>query len=80
MGDAVDALDQCDKDLTLSAADRAELSAASGRIQTNSAKLKDAADSLNTAVNDLKGYLDGSKHMGYRRSAPSPLRRPCRAL
>ena len=27
-----------DKDLTLSAADRAELSAASGRIQTNSAK------------------------------------------
>ena len=61
MGDAVDALHQCDKDLTLSAADRAELSAASGRIQTNSAKLKAAADSLNTAVNDLKEYLDGSK-------------------
>lgn len=61
MGDAVDALRQCDKDLTLSAADRAELSAASGRIQTNSAKLKAAADSLNTAVNDLKEYLDGSK-------------------
>ena len=61
MGDAVDALEQCNKDLTLSAADRAELSAASGRIQTNSAKLKAAADSLNTAVNDLKEYLDGSK-------------------
>lgn len=61
MGDAVDALRQCDKDLTLSAADRAELSAASGRIQTNSAKLKAAADSLNTAVNALKEYLDGSK-------------------
>ena len=61
MGDAVDALRQCDKDLTLNAADRAELSAASGRIQTNSAKLKAAADSLNTAVNDLKEYLDGSK-------------------
>lgn len=60
-GDAVDALRQCDKDLTLNAADRAELSAASGRIQTNSAKLKAAADSLNTAVNDLKEYLDGSK-------------------
>ena len=60
-GDAIDALHQCDKDLTLSAADRAELSAASGRIQTNSAKLKAAADSLNTAVNDLKEYLDGSK-------------------
>ena len=49
------------KDLTLNAADRAELSAASGRIQTNSAKLKAAANSLNTAVNDLKEYLDGSK-------------------
>lgn len=61
MGDAIDALHQCDKDLTLSAADRAELSAASGRIQTNSAKLKAAADSLNTAVNALKEYLDGSK-------------------
>ncbi len=61
MGDAVDALEQCNKDLTLSAADRAELSAASGRIQTNSAKLKAAADRLNTAVNDLKEYLDGSK-------------------
>ena len=61
MGDAVDALEQCNKDLTLSAADRAELSAASGRIQTNSAKLKAAADSLNTAVNALKEYLDGSK-------------------
>ena len=61
MGDAVDALRQCDKDLTLNAADRAELSAASGRIQTNSAKLKAAADSLNTAVNDLNEYLDGSK-------------------
>ena len=61
MGDAVDALEQCNKDLTLSAADRAELSAASGRIQTNSAKLKDAADRLNTAVNALKGYLNGSK-------------------
>lgn len=60
-GDAIDALHQCDKDLTLSAADRAELSAASGRIQTNSAKLKAAADSLNTAVNALKEYLDGSK-------------------
>lgn len=59
-GDAVDALEQCNKDLTLSAADRAELSAASGRIQTNSAKLKAAADSLNTAVNDLKEYLDGT--------------------
>lgn len=61
MGDAIDALRQCDKDLTLSAADRAELSAASGRIQTNSAKLKAAADRLNTAVNDLKEYLNGSK-------------------
>ena len=60
-GDAIDALRQCDKDLTLNAADRAELSAASGRIQTNSAKLKAAANSLNTAVNDLKEYLDGSK-------------------
>ena len=60
-GDAIDALRQCDKDLTLNAADRAELSAASGRIQTNSAKLKAAADSLNTAVNDLNEYLDGSK-------------------
>ena len=60
-GDAIDALRQCDKDLTLNAGDRAELSAASGRIQTNSAKLKAAADSLNTAVNALKEYLDGSK-------------------
>lgn len=60
-GDAIDALHQCDKDLTLNAADRAELSAASGRIQTNSAKLKAAANSLNTAVNALKEYLDGGK-------------------
>ena len=60
-GDAIDALRQCDKDLTLNAADRAELSAASGRIQTNSAKLKAAANSLNTAVNALKEYLDGGK-------------------
>ena len=61
MGDAVDALRQCDKDLTMSAADRAAISAAGDRIQSNSTKLKAAADSLNTAVNDLKEYLDGSK-------------------
>ena len=60
MGDAVDALRQCDKDLTLSAADRAELSAASGRIQTNSAKLKAAADSLSAVVGELQKYLDGT--------------------
>ena len=60
MGDAVDALRQCDKDLTLSAADRAELSAASGRMQTNSAKLKAAADSLSAVVGELQKYLDGT--------------------
>lgn len=59
--DVISALEQCSRDLEMSAADRAELSAASGRIQTNSAKLKAAADSLNTAVNALKEYLDGSK-------------------
>lgn len=60
MGDAVDALEQCDKDLTLNAADRAELSAASGRIQTNSAKLKNASDSLSAVVGELQKYLDGT--------------------
>ena len=60
MGDAIDALEQCNKDLTLSAADRAELSAASGRIQTNSAKLKAAADSLSAVVGELQKYLDGT--------------------
>ena len=60
MGDAIDALRQCDKDLTLNAADRAELSAASGRIQTNSAKLKNASDSLSAVVGELQKYLDGT--------------------
>ncbi len=77
-GDAVDALRQCDKDLTLNAADRAELSAASGRIQTNSAKLKAAANSLNTAVNDLKNTLTAARHGIPTRcadSSPTPLPR-----
>ncbi len=45
-GDAIDALRQCDKDLTLNAADRAELSAASGHPDKQRTKLKAAADSF----------------------------------
>ena len=60
MGDAVDALEQCNKDLTMSAADRAAISAASDRIQSNSTKLKNASDSLSSIVEELQKYLDGT--------------------
>ena len=55
MGDAVDALRQCDKDLTMSAADRA--STQRGRwtaSRSNSTKLKNASDSLSAVVGELQ--------------------------
>ena len=51
MGDAVDALRQCDKDLTLNAADRAELSRFSNDLQQQSKALAALTD-------ELRGYIE----------------------
>ncbi|MBS5566449.1 MAG: hypothetical protein KHX62_01725 [Firmicutes bacterium] len=51
MGDAVDALEQCNKDLTMSAADRAELSRFSNDLQQQSKALAALTD-------ELRGYIE----------------------
>lgn len=53
MGDAVDALRQCDKDLTLNAADRAELSRFSNDLQQQSKALAALTD-------ELRGYIESN--------------------